>query len=359
MRNEKIIESIQEAVLNSEMSEADKNIMLKNLLKIKDQKVNIMITGATGCGKSSTINALFNMEVAKVGVGVDPETMEIEKYELDNLVIWDTPGLGDGKEADNRHAKNIIRKLSELDSNGNALIDLVVVVLDGSSRDLGTAYELINEVIIPNLGEEKSRRILVAINQADMAMKGRNWDFENNKPMQPLVDFLEEKAESIRKRVLEATGVEVEPIYYAAGYKEEGCAQCRPYNLSKLLYYIINAIPAEKRLVVATNTNKEPEMWKDDDERIEYRKEIQSSILESITNGIETGADIGGSIGSVFGKGGEAVGRVIGGIVGGACGFIGEVIRGGRSRGPFGGGLSGGLFGGGRSGGLFGGGGWF
>lgn len=34
-----------------------------------------MITGATGSGKSSTINALFNMEVAKVGVGVNPETM--------------------------------------------------------------------------------------------------------------------------------------------------------------------------------------------------------------------------------------------------------------------------------------------
>lgn len=30
-----------------------------------------MITGATGSGKSSTINALFNTEVAKVGVGVE------------------------------------------------------------------------------------------------------------------------------------------------------------------------------------------------------------------------------------------------------------------------------------------------
>ena len=72
-----------------------------------------MITGATGSGKSSTINALFDMEVAKVGVGVDPETMDIKKYELDNLVLWDSPGLGDGKEADVKHAKNIIEKLYE------------------------------------------------------------------------------------------------------------------------------------------------------------------------------------------------------------------------------------------------------
>jgi predicted GTPase len=107
---------------------------------------------------------MFDMEVAKVGVGVDPETMDIEKYELDNLIIWDTPGLGDGKEKDIAHAKAIIKKLNELDEKGEPLIDLVLVILDGSSRDLGTSYELINKVIIPNLGENPEKRILIAVN---------------------------------------------------------------------------------------------------------------------------------------------------------------------------------------------------
>ena len=178
MSRENIFEAIENDIMKADICETEKNKMLKNVMKLKEKKVNIMITGATGCGKSSTINALFDTEVAKVGVGVDPETMEIEKYTLDNLVLWDTPGLGDGKEADNRHAKNIIKKLSELDSDGTALIDLVLVILDGGTRDLGTSYELINNVIIPNLGKDKESRILVAINQADMAMKGRNWDFE-------------------------------------------------------------------------------------------------------------------------------------------------------------------------------------
>ena len=221
MRKENIYEAIQDDIMNAAISEEDKKKMLKNVMRLKEQKMNIMITGATGCGKSSTINAMFDTEVAKVGVGADPETMEIEKYELDNLVLWDTPGLGDGKEADNRHAKNIIEKLSEVDENGNALIDLVLVILDGGSRDLGTSYELINNVIIPNLGEDKKDRILVAINQADMAMKGRNWDYEKNEPNGQLVDFLEDKVRSIKDRVYEATGVKIEPIYYCAGYKEE------------------------------------------------------------------------------------------------------------------------------------------
>ena len=246
MKKESIYEAMQNDIMNANISENDKNKMLKNVMRLKNQKMNIMITGATGCGKSSTINAMFNTEVAKVGV--DPETMEIRKYELDNLVLWDTPGLGDGKEADNRHAKNIIDKLLEVDENGNALIDLVLVILDGGSRDLGTSYQLINNVIIPNLGKGKENRILVAINQADTAMKGYNWDRDKNEPNQKLVKFLEEKVRSVRDRVYEATGVIVEPIYYSAGYKGWG-EQSRPYNLSKLLYYIVKAIPSEKRAI--------------------------------------------------------------------------------------------------------------
>lgn len=326
MRRENIYDAMQNDIMNANISEAVKNKMLKNVMRLKDQKMNIMITGATGCGKSSTINAMFDTEVARVGVGVDPETMEIEKYELDNLVLWDTPGLGDGKEADNRHAKNIIKKLLEVDKNGNALIDLVLVILDGGTRDLGTSYELINSVIIPNLGKEKDNRILVAINQADTAMKGRNWNDERNEPEQRLVEFLEDKVRSVRDRVYEATGVRIEPIYYSAGYKEEGGEQGRPYNLSKLLYYIVKATPSEKRVVYANNINKDAEMWKDDDKLLNYSKETRKSIFESITEGASMGADIGGSIGSVFGGAGEVIGRSIGTFVGGVVGLIGGLF---------------------------------
>ena len=325
MRKENIYEAIQDDIMNAAISEEDKKKMLKNVMRLKEQKMNIMITGATGCGKSSTINAMFDTEVAKVGVGADPETMEIEKYELDNLVLWDTPGLGDGKEADNRHAKNIIEKLSEVDENGNALIDLVLVILDGGSRDLGTSYELINNVIIPNLGEDKKDRILVAINQADMAMKGRNWDYEKNEPNGQLVDFLEDKVRSIKDRVYEATGVKIEPIYYCAGYKE-GDRQEKPYNLSKLLYYIVKATPSEKRAVYVDNINGDKQMWEDDDELIDYGKETRNTIFNSIVEGATNGADIGETIGSAFGTVGGKIGRVAGGIIGGVVGFFGGLF---------------------------------
>ena len=323
MKDEKkFLDAMESDIMNADIPEVEKNKLMKNFLQLKEQKINLMITGATGCGKSSTINALFNTEVAKVGVGVDPETMDITRYDLDNLVLWDSPGLGDGKEADNRHAKNIIKKLNERDENGNLLIDLALVILDGSTRDLGTSYELINNVIIPNLGQDKENRILVAINQADMAMKGRYWDYENNRPEPPLQKFLEEKAESVRRRIREGTSVDVAPIYYSAGFKEEGMPQGRPYNLSKLLYYIIKIMPKEKRLSFVENINRNDEMWKDNDDLKDYCKGILEEFGETISDCAMEGADIGGDIGSIFGSAGEAAGRAIGGVIGTGVGVV-------------------------------------
>lgn len=281
MSNQHFTDELAEAIQqDGSLDEQAKSAVFRNLARLKDTKVNILITGATGCGKSSTINALFNTEKAKVGQGVDPETMDIAKYEFDNIVLFDSPGLGDGKEADVRHAKGIVDKLHEMDRDGNLLIDLVLVILDGSSRDLGTSFELISQVIIPNLGDDKNR-MLIAINQADMAMKGRGWNPQRNQPEPELVQFLEDKVTSTRRRIKEATGVDVAPIYYAAGYKE-GREQQNPWNLSKLLVHILRHTKKEKRAVFAQDINKQKEMWEDDDRLENYRQEARENFLDSV-----------------------------------------------------------------------------
>ena len=317
-----ILDKMEENIDKTDINETEKNELKKNFLYLKEQKLNLMITGATGSGKSSTINALFNMEVAKVGVTSDPETMEITSYTLGNLVLWDTPGLGDGKEADARHTKNIINKLLEKDEKGNLLIDLVLIILDGSSRDLGTSYELINNVIIPNLGEDKNR-VLIAINQADIAMKGRYWNYEENKPEPELVEFLDEKVKSVHERIKEGTGLDITPIYYSAGFKEEGSSQEKPYNLSKLLYYIIKLTPKNKRLPYIENINKNPAMWEDDDNLINYKKDIISELSNAVEEGVIKGSNIGGTIGElILGKKGKTVGKIAGAVAGAVTGLI-------------------------------------
>lgn len=52
-------------------------------------------------------------------------------------------------------------------------------------------YDLINKVLIPCLGEDASKeRILIALNQADIAMNGNHWDGEKNEPNEIRKDFL-------------------------------------------------------------------------------------------------------------------------------------------------------------------------
>lgn len=322
MAKEDIFKVVQSDINNANIDEKTKNMMLRNIAKLKDQKINIMITGSTGCGKSSTINALFDINIAKVGQGVDPETQYIAEYELDNLVLWDSPGLGDGKEQDIAHSKAIISKLNELDSDGKPLIDLILVILDASIRDYGTSFELINEVIIPAVGERAKDRVLVALNQADIAMKGRGWNHIENKPEPELEKFLNEKVVSVKRRIKESTGVDIEPIFYSAGYKD-GDAKQNPYNLSKLLYFIVSHTPSEKRVIYANNVSSDSSMWKSNDTLRDYNADIQKSIFASVVDGARKGADIGGEIGSMFGGAGKAVGSLIGGTIGAIGGFLG------------------------------------
>lgn len=318
-----IYELLEEDIMGSDMSLSEKNERLSRLIKMREKKANIMLVGSTGSGKSSTINALFNMQVAEVGVGVDPETSSITSYTLENLTIWDTPGLGDGIENDKAYNEMITRKLSELDANGDPLIDLVLVVLDASTKDLGTSYDLINDVIIPCLGEDKTGRILIGLNQADIAMKGKHWDAEKNMPDEILTDYLKKKTASVQQRIYEGTGLTIRPVYYCAGYKEEGGDQCKPYNLTKLLYYIIRSIPKDKRLAFADNINADKDMWLHDDMEADYKGKVRKGFLESIGDCMEEGAETGAEIGGrVLGVPGKAIGFVIGGAVGAVKGFF-------------------------------------
>ncbi|WP_405378532.1 GTPase family protein [Phascolarctobacterium sp.] len=319
-----IYEALEEDIMNAKLPDGEKTKLLSKLIKNRSRQVNIMLVGSTGSGKSSTINAMFNMEVAKVGVGVDPETAAITKYELENLIIWDTPGLGDSIAKDKQITKAIIGKLNEEDAEHKPLIDLVVVVMDAASKDLGTSYKLINDVLVPCLGNEASKRILLGINQSDVAMKGKHWDAVKNEPDTVLLEFLKKKAASVQARIKEATDLDIVPIYYCAGYKEEGGEQCKPYNLTKLLYHLLLLIPQEKRLALVDNIRMEKDNWTHDDHEEDYmeatEKTFGETVLDSLWDGAEFGVEVGGKALGIPGK-------LLGGLMGGTLGILHGIFR--------------------------------
>lgn len=206
--------------------------------------LDVMVTGVTGAGKSTTLNAFFRNEVAKVGYGVEPETMEVDAYSLNGIFrLWDTPGLGDGVLKDRAHQKKIVELLRKsycLDHQEYGFIDLVLVVLDGSCRDLGTTYHLLNEVIFPNIQRE---RVLLAINQADFAMKGHHWLSGIGQPDSVLMQYLDEQSRSVQRRIHEATGGEISrPVFYSAEYG---------FGLRGLFDQIVDRVPCCRRPMIS------------------------------------------------------------------------------------------------------------
>lgn len=72
---------------------------------------NILLSGATGVGKSSLVNAFFGEEIVEAGVG-RPITQHLEKIEIKDkgLVLWDTKGI---------EAKDYHETISQLDTELN------------------------------------------------------------------------------------------------------------------------------------------------------------------------------------------------------------------------------------------------
>ena len=74
--------------------------------------INILITGKTGTGKSTLVNAITGKPgFAQVGRSLKPETVDVTAYEAEVegilVVVWDSPGLQDGLEKEEAYLQSI------------------------------------------------------------------------------------------------------------------------------------------------------------------------------------------------------------------------------------------------------------
>ena len=256
------------------------------------REVNLLIVGETGVGKSSTIKVLFDIDV-EVGAGMKPPTMEISKYHKENLTIYDSPGLGE--EKDEEHKRKILNLLEKKDSEGKMLIDLVLVLLDFSHRDFGTAYKFINEVIPQELKQEE--RVIVALNKCDKVDTGE-WNKEENKPDTEMKEYLDGQIKVVQERIEQGGDFKVGDsiVYYSAGkHNAKGERTREPYNIAKLFYYILQHIPTQKRVALVSRRNQE-ELHSNKAENAKYEKKTEKSwwesVFEFVKDNMENGIEI-------------------------------------------------------------------
>lgn len=284
------------------LSRQQKAEISKKLKELSEREVNILVIGGTGVGKSSTINALFKVDrsekakndQAKVGFGPNPETQEITRYIIGhNMIVWDSPGIGESPRADVRHARLINKKLREKKSAEEDFIDAVLIVLDGASRDYAQTFKLIN-----NLGlVQKKNRIVVGINRIDMLLQGEGWDAQHNIPSEPLKKTIQRKVQIVARQLKKECGLDIDPVPYCAGRAEDGFGAAEPYEISELLCRILLAVPEEKRVAVIEKTQSKVLRSSSRKQKKVIESSTQStlsSVLPRVLLGVLTGGIFGG-----------------------------------------------------------------
>lgn len=288
---------------NNNLSIEEKRAIQQKLEKLQDQEVNFLIIGGTGVGKSSTVNALFKnnnvpIEHAKIGLGPNPETQSITPYKMGNITFWDTPGIGESTNADIRHLRAINSKLQEKSTDGSLLIDFVLIIIDGSSRDLNSLFRLLNVIKI-TLGPQNNNRIIVAINKIDSIKSGHGWDIQNNRPLPKLEKYIVNCVESVKQRIKDNSNLDITPIPYCAGYQNEFATRS-PYNIADLLCAMLNSIVPEKRIVMLQQTKEKVFHEANKEQKEKFKKHASSGLGPAIIGRIGLGLLTGGILGGCF-----------------------------------------------------------
>ena len=172
----------------------------------KSNSIKVLISGRSGTGKSTMVNAIIGHQIAKVGDKLDPETAEVTLYETFiediKVIVWDTPGLQDGTNKEKAY-------LDDIECKCKGQIDLFLYCISMKNQRLmagGIDIESICK-LTERLGKEIWKNAAIVLTRANTRikyMKADNMEKDEDELNQIFFKELDEVWKSqIRKCLME------------------------------------------------------------------------------------------------------------------------------------------------------------
>ena len=310
-----------------ELSEEDKEKITQWISSSKS--VRILVTGKTGVGKSTLVNALVGEYVAKEGDTLDPETQHVERNSLKmsgvDVTFWDTPGLQDGTRREGVYLKEMSEQCKD--------VDLVVYCARmDEARFREEDYEAIKN-LTKAFGPELWTNVVVVLTFANMVrpMRVRN---DPEKVREFFLSRLLQWEKKIRE-VVGNSGVEPEtagnlPVI-PAGYEDDPSLPDREDWLGTFWFECLKRMKGRAQPAMlkinAERLKPQTQSEKDSDQPL-HRKPITAPDLDIEDMDVATASMVGGFVlGSVLGAPLGPVGMAVGAATGMATGTTISIIR--------------------------------